>query len=40
MRFDPPRHELGVFLSRLSTALVYLGALLVAGLLWYRRGDS
>ena len=40
MRFDPPRHELGVLLSRLSTALVYFGALLVAGLLWYRRGDS
>lgn len=40
MRFDPPRHELGVLLSRLSTALVYFGALLVAGLLWYRRGEN
>jgi hypothetical protein len=39
MRFDPPRHALGVRISQLSTALVYLGALLIAGLMWYRRGE-
>ena len=39
MRFEPARHELGVRISTLSTALVYLGALLVAGLMWYRRGE-
>jgi hypothetical protein len=39
MRFDPPRHTLGLLISRLSTALTYLGTLLVAGLLWYRRGE-
>ena len=39
MRFDPPRHTLGLLISRLSTALTYLGTLLIAGLLWYRRGE-
>jgi hypothetical protein len=39
MRFDPPLHTLGVRISMLSTALVYLGTLLLAGLIWYRRGD-
>jgi hypothetical protein len=38
MRFDPPRHALGVRVSQLATALAYLGVLLIAGLLWYRRG--
>ena len=40
MRFDPPLHERGVLLSTFGTALAYLGALLAAGLLWYRRGES
>lgn len=40
MRFDPTWHERGVLLSTLGTALAYLGALLAAGLLWYRRGDD
>ncbi len=39
MRFDPPRHALGIRISTLATALVYLGALLFAGLLWLRRGE-
>ncbi len=40
MRFDPPRHEQGIVISRIATLLVYLGALLMAGLLWYRRGEG
>ena len=40
MRFDPPRHELGLRLSTLGTAFAYLAALLVAGLLWYRKGEG
>ncbi len=40
MRFDPPLHTLGVRISMLSTALVYIGTLLLAGLLWLRRGDK
>lgn len=40
MRFDPPRHDLGLLISGLATAIAYLGALLLAGLLWYRRGDN
>ncbi|MEM1041152.1 MAG: hypothetical protein AAGI91_00840 [Bacteroidota bacterium] len=40
MQFDPPRHELGLLISQLATALVYLAALLMAGLLWYRRGEK
>ena len=39
MQFDPPMHALGVRISMFSTALVYLSTLLIAGLLWYRRGD-
>ncbi len=39
MRFDPPRHALGILVSRIATFLVYLGALFVTGLLWYRRGE-
>ncbi len=40
MAFDPPRHALGILISRLATLVVYLGALLALGLLWYRRGEK
>jgi len=38
LRFDPPAHRIGVMMSTISALLVYLGALTLAGLLWYRRG--
>ena len=38
MRFEPETHERSALISIVATALAYLGALLMAGLWWYRRG--
>lgn len=38
MRFEPEEHERSILISGLSTAIAYIGALLLAGLLWYRKG--
>ena len=37
MRFDPARHSLSLWLSGLSTLLVYGGTFLLLGLAWRRR---
>ena len=39
MQFEPEKHERSILISGLATALVYIGALLLAGLVWYRKGD-
>ncbi|HYE96321.1 MAG TPA: YfhO family protein [Rubricoccaceae bacterium] len=38
MRFAPERHRVGLLVSSVSSLLVYLGAIVLGGLLWYRRG--
>jgi hypothetical protein len=38
MQFEPDSHRLGVTIASISTLLVYMGALLLIGLMWYRRG--
>ena len=38
MRYNPPTRRTGLLVSWVSTLLVYLGAVGLAGLLWYRRG--
>lgn len=40
MRFEPETRAAAVRISGLATAFVYLGALLLAVLLWYRRGQG
>lgn len=40
MRFEPETHALAARVAGFATAFVYLGALLLAGLLWYRRGHG
>ncbi len=40
MRFEPETHERSARVSTIATALAYLGALLMAGLWWYRKGDQ
>ncbi|MEM6325918.1 MAG: hypothetical protein AAF791_02255 [Bacteroidota bacterium] len=40
MRFEPEAHARGLFISWISTLLVYLGVVALAGLLWYRRGQD
>ncbi|NNF56888.1 MAG: hypothetical protein HKN04_01475 [Rhodothermaceae bacterium] len=40
MRFDPSSHRTGLLIAWLATALVYLGAIALGGLLWYRRGHQ
>ncbi len=37
MRFDPRSHTLGVWISAVSTAVVYGGVVVLLGLGWYRR---
>ncbi len=38
MRYEPETRRLGTLISWVSTLLVYLGAVALTGLLWYRRG--
>jgi hypothetical protein len=40
MRFDPPAHRLGVRVAMVTSLLVYLSAIALAGLLWYREGHG
>ena len=38
MRFDPPAHRIGVQVSVITSLIVYLSAIAIAGLIWYREG--
>ncbi|MDX1418821.1 MAG: hypothetical protein R3181_02535, partial [Rubricoccaceae bacterium] len=38
MAFDPPTHRTSVVVSLLASLLVYLGVVVLGGLVWYRRG--
>jgi hypothetical protein len=38
LRYDPPSHRTGVRVSVISALIVYLAAVALAGLLWYRQG--
>jgi hypothetical protein len=40
MRYAPATHRTGLLISWVSTLFTYLGVVVLAGLLWYRRGRS
>ncbi len=40
MRYEPETRKQGILISWIATLVTYLGAIGLAGLLWYRRGHS